>query len=130
VDSVVRRLDAESPETSAGWGVRIMPLLEENSPPGVRSALHLMLAAAAFVLLIACANVANLLLAQAIDRRREIATRLALGASGGQLLRERLVERLGPAVAGGGLGVALARWGASLLARALPRPRAICSATS
>jgi predicted permease len=114
------RLGAEFPETNGGWGFRLTPLLEQLTPPGIRAALFLMLAAAGFVLLIACANVANLLLAQGVDRRREIATRLALGASPRRLVRERLVESLLLAVAGGALGIGLAQWGTGMIAGAVP----------
>jgi putative ABC transport system permease protein len=114
------RLGAEFPESSAGWGFRITSMLEQLTPPGIRAALFLMLAAAGFVLLIACANVANLLLAQGVDRRREIATRLALGAAPRRLVRERLVESLLLAAAGGALGVGLAHWGTGFLFSAIP----------
>lgn len=120
LDALAGRVAAEYPATSAGWGFRITPLLEELTPPGIRTALLLMLGAAGFVLLIACANVANLLLAQGIDRRREMATRLALGAGPRQLLRQRLVESLLLALAGGALSVPLAQWGTALLTGAVP----------
>jgi len=120
LETLAGRVAAEHPETSAGWGFRITPLLEGLTPPGVRAALLLMLGAAGFVLLIACANVANLLLAQSIDRRREIATRLALGAGPGPLLRERLVESLLLALAGGAVGTPLAHWGTALLTGSIP----------
>jgi predicted permease len=120
LEALAGRLAAEYPETSAGWGFRVTPLLEELTPPGIRAALLLMLAAAGFVLLIACANVANLLLAQAVDRRREIATRLALGAGPRQIIRQMLVESLLLALSGGALGVALAYWGTSLMIGSVP----------
>jgi putative ABC transport system permease protein len=120
LEALAGRVAGEHPDTSAGWRFRMTPLLEGLTPPGVRTALRLMLGAAGFVLLIACANVANLLLAQSIDRRREIATRLALGAGPWPLLRERLVESLLLALAGGALGIPLARWGTALLSGAIP----------
>jgi putative ABC transport system permease protein len=120
LDALARRVASESPETSEGWGFRVMPLLEQLTPPGIRTALFLMLAAGTFVLLIACANVATLLLAQGIERRREIATRLALGAGTGRIVRQMLVESLLIALAGGALGVALGHWGNVLLASAIP----------
>src|SRR5262249_48842123 len=72
LQALAARLAAEYPETSAGWGFRITPMLEQLTPLGIRAALFRMLAAAGFVLLIACANVANVLVAQGVDRRREI----------------------------------------------------------
>jgi predicted permease len=120
LQALAGRAAAEYPETSAGWGFRITPMLEQLTPPGIRAALFLMLAAAGFVLLIACANVANVLLAQGVDRRREIATRLALGAGPRQLLRQHLVESLLLALAGGALGVGIAHWGTAVMFSAIP----------
>ncbi|MGH7417485.1 MAG: ABC transporter permease, partial [Candidatus Rokuibacteriota bacterium] len=120
LQALAGRLAAEYPETSAGWGFRTVSMLEALTPPGIRAALFLMLAAAGFVLLIACANVANLLLAQGIERRREIATRLALGAGPRHLLRQRLVESLLLALAGGALGVGLALWGTGFMFGEIP----------
>jgi predicted permease len=120
LEALAAHVAAENPVSSAGWGFRAIPLLEELTPPGVRVALLLMIGAAAFVLLIACANVANVLLAQGVDRRREIATRLALGAGAWQLLRQMLVETLILAGAGGALGVLLAYWWTDLMAGSVP----------
>ena len=120
LQALAGRLASEDPETSAGWGFRITPLLEELTPPGIRIALFLMLGAAGFVLLIACANVANLLLAQGLDRRREIATRLALGAGPRHLLRQCLAESLLLALAGGALGVLFAQWGTKFMVGGVP----------
>ena len=120
LDALASHVAAEHPEASAGWGFRAIPLLEELTPSGVRVALLLMIGAAGFVLLIACANVANILLAQGVDRRREIATRLALGAGAWQLLRQMLIETLLLAGAGGALGVFLAFWGTDLMAGSIP----------
>jgi len=120
LEALASHVAAEYPEASAGWGFRAIPLLEELTPPGVRVALLLMLGAAGFVLLIACANVANILLAQGVARRREIATRLALGAGAWQLLRQMLVETLLLAGAGGALGVFLSFWLTDLIAGSVP----------
>jgi putative ABC transport system permease protein len=120
LSSLATHLAAEYPETNAGWGVRATPLLEDMTPPGVRVALVVMIGAAGFVLLIACVNVANILLAQGVDRRREIATRVALGAGAGRLLRQMLIETLLLAGAGGALGVFLAVWGTDAMGGSIP----------
>jgi predicted permease len=97
-------------ELSGGWSAVAQSLAESHTPPGVRAALHLMLAAALVVLLIAAANVTNLLLALAIERRREMATRLALGATRLRLVGQVLVESLILAGTGTVVGLALATW--------------------
>jgi len=120
VAAIASRAARESPETSEGWGGRAVPLLEAFVPPGIRTALYLMLAATGLVLLIACANVANLMLAQASERRREIATRLALGAPPRRLARRLLVEGLLLSLAGAALGVPLAFWGTEWMRASVP----------
>jgi len=131
LDAVARYETENFPDmfpATAGFGFRARPYLEDVVGD-VRLPLYILLGAVAFVLLIACGNVANLLLARAAPRQREMAIRSALGARGSHLLRQLLSESLVLAVLAAGLGILLATWGTAALVAlspdSLPRAREI-----
>lgn len=119
MEQIAARLAQAYPETNADVAATVTPV-RDYWVGNLRGTFWLLLGACGFVLLIACANVANLLLAQASARERELAIRAALGAGRWQLIRQALVESLMLALAGGGAGVALASWSLVLLERLLP----------
>lgn len=119
LDTIGRRLAAAYPATNAGWSFRATPL-QEAWLGGYRAMSLMLLGAAAMVLLIACGNVANLLLERALSRDREIGLRLALGARHGRLVRQMLTESLVLALLGGGAGVVAAFWSLGFVRTLIP----------
>jgi putative ABC transport system permease protein len=110
MDGITAELTRRFPKTNTGWGASVEPLQNNFFGPDQQANLWLLLAAVSFVVLIACVNVANLLLARGAAREREMAVRSSLGASGVQLFRQILTESLVLAVAGGIVGVLLSVW--------------------
>jgi putative ABC transport system permease protein len=108
MDTVARHIAEDYPKSNKGWGVSVVPLKNDFLNPDVRMGLPLLLGAVGFVLLIACANVANLLLARGAARQREVAVRASVGASRRQIFMQFLIESLALASVGGVLGVGLA----------------------
>jgi predicted permease len=119
MDEVTRNLIAAYPDTDKGIGAAVFPL-KQDMLGEVRPFLLLLLGAVCFVLLIACVNVANLLLARSTSRAREFAIRTALGAGKGRLVRQLLTESILLGIAGGSLGLLLAVWGTRVALQHLP----------
>ena len=119
MNSIARGLAQQYPDSNAGDGVIVVPMQEEIVSGG-RSTLLLLLGAVGFVLIIACANVANLLLARSAARRREFAIRAALGATRKRVIGQLLTESILLAAGAGVFGLLLAFWGTRLVLLAFP----------
>ncbi len=125
IDVICRRLAEQYPDTNTNMTAQVVPL-QEKVVANIRPTLFVLLGTVGFVLLIACSNVANLMLVRANGKTKETAVRLALGSSGWRLIRQSLLESLMLSVAGAVVGAWIARWGvtgliASLPAGSLPR---------
>jgi predicted permease len=116
-DTIAARLVRQYPDTNAGTGLRVLPIQDSTMDSAGRSVSWLVLALSGFVLLIACANLANLQLARCSARMRDFAVRAALGASRGRLMRHLLVENVVLGIAGGAFGILLAVWLNDLVSR-------------
>ena len=119
LEAISRRLTAEFPAENSGWMSRMIPL-QQMIVGNVKTALLLMLGAVGLVLLMACANIANLLLTRATSRTREMAVRTAMGAGRGRIVRQLLSENLVLGILGGGAGIILAYAGVRALTAFMP----------
>jgi predicted permease len=120
--TIAASLAERYPGTNGDWGVHAMALRDFFVPPQTRRALTAMLAAVGLVLLVACANVASLLVARGVGRQRELAVRAALGSGRGRLVRLLLLESIVLAIAGGAGALLVASWGLDALLASMTEP--------
>jgi predicted permease len=120
LEGIAKRLAEQDPTQNAGFGVNVFPVAVENLGQDLRRNLLVMLGAVGFVLLIACANIANLMLTRAAARQKEMAIRKALGAGGGRLISQLLAESLLLSGIGAALGLGLAHYGIKALVALQP----------
>jgi len=119
MNAIAKRLERDYPKVNAGMGVSVVPL-RERMAGGARTNLLLLLGAVGMVLLIACVNVANMLLARSFARAREMAIRTSLGATRRDLIQQLLAESIVLAAAGGLVGAVLGSWGGDFVGRLVP----------
>jgi putative ABC transport system permease protein len=119
LNGIAKRAQQQFPETNSGRDVSVVTLTDD-AVRGARAGVPVLMGAVVFVLLIACANVANLLLVRAVSRQRETAVRLALGASRARLMRQALAESVLLGLLGGALGLLVSVWAIQALAQGIP----------
>jgi len=129
MQSIARQLAAEYPEFDRKWGATVVSMREQFAGD-LRTPLLVLLGSVALVLLIACANVANLLLMRSTARQREIALRASLGASRWRIIQQMLIESGVLGLAGGALGLLLAVWAKNGLLAILPEPMSVAKVNS
>lgn len=120
LDALAARLAEQYADTNRGWGIRVLSFRDSTVDRGMRIVLGALLGAVAAVLLIGCANLANLILARGVGRQRELAVRSALGASRGHLVRQMLAESALLSAAGALLGLLIGRWSVDLIVASWP----------
>jgi putative ABC transport system permease protein len=129
MSAIMAQLAQEFPDFNKGWGVTVIPLRQQFTGD-LRTPLLVLLGAVGLVLLIACANVANLMLMRSSSRQREMAIRTSLGATRARIVRQLLVESLILGAAGGSCGLLLAVWAKDVLLAMLPESMSVAKVNS